>query len=78
MNIQAEKLELIKRIAEVNNRKIIEMLKAILIPDAKIRPDETALILSKPELTKKIKEARKEINDGKGVKVAVNNLWEAS
>jgi len=75
MNIQAEKIELIKRLAEVNNRKIIDILKAILMPETKARPDETSLILSNTELTKKIKEARNEIKQGKGVKVDVKGLW---
>ena len=75
MNIQAEKLELIKRLAEVNNRRIIDILKAILMPETKTRPDETSLILSDPELAKKIKDARSEIKDGKGIKVDIKDLW---
>ena len=75
MNIQAEKLELIKRLAEVNNRRIIDLIKAILMPEARARPDETSLILSNPELTKKIKEARTEIKEGKAIKVDMKNLW---
>ncbi len=75
MNIQAEKLELIKRLAEVNNRRIIDMLKAILMPETKTKQDETSLILSDLELTKKIKDARSEIKNGKGIKVDIKDLW---
>ena len=32
MNIQVEKIELIKRLTEVNNEAIIKKLKAILMP----------------------------------------------
>ena len=67
MNIQVEKIELIKRLTEVNNEHIIKKLKAILIPEKKM--DETERLMSKPELVKKVREARKEIKDGKGVKM---------
>ena len=73
MNIQVEKIELIKRLTDVNNEAIIKKLKAILMPEKKA--DETERLLSKPELVKKVREARKEIKEGKGVKMDVKNLW---
>jgi hypothetical protein len=72
MNIQTEKIELIKRLVEVDDSEIINKLKAILIP--KIQ-DETERIMANPELGKKIQEARQEITEGKGIKIDVNNLW---
>ena len=73
MDIQLEKIELIKRLAEVDNEKIIEQIKAILMPDKKM--DETQRIMSNPAMMKKLKDARKEIKEGKGVKMDVKNLW---
>ncbi len=66
MNIQLEKIELIKRLADVNNEAIINKLKTILMPEKKM--DETERLMSNPELVKKIREAREEIKEGKGVK----------
>jgi PHD/YefM family antitoxin component YafN of YafNO toxin-antitoxin module len=73
MDIQVEKIELIKRLVEVNNEAIIKKLKAILIPEKKM--DETERLMSKPELVKKVREARKEIREGKGVKIDAKDLW---
>jgi len=76
MNIQFEKTELIKRLAEVNNKKIIEQLKAILMPEMGLPVDETERVLSNPELANKLKAARKHIKEGKGVKKDIAILWQ--
>jgi len=73
MNIQLEKLELIKRLADVNNEGIIKKLKSILLPETKI--DETERLMSNPGLVNKIREARQEIKEGKGVKIDVKDIW---
>lgn len=73
MNIQLEKIELIKLIADVNNETVIKKVKALLISEKKA--DETTRLMNNPELVKKIREARKEIKDGKGVKMDVKDLW---
>jgi hypothetical protein len=72
MNIQLEKIKLIKRLADVDNEAIIKKLKAILMPE---KIDETERLMSNPDLVNKIREARKEIKEGKGVKMDVKNLW---
>lgn len=36
---------------------------------------ETEYIMSSPELVKRIKEGKKEIQEGKGTKVNLNDLW---
>jgi len=71
--MQVEKIELIKRLTEVNNEAIIKKLKAILMPGKKM--DETERLMSKPELVKKVREARKEIKAGKGIKMDAKDLW---
>lgn len=73
MDIQLEKIELIKLLADVNNETIIKKVKAILMPAKK--QDETERLMANPELVIKLREARQEIKDGKGVKMDVNNLW---
>jgi spore coat polysaccharide biosynthesis predicted glycosyltransferase SpsG len=73
MNIQVEKIELIKRLADVNSEGIIKKLKAILIPEQKM--NETERLMSNPALVKKVREARQEIKEGKGVKMDVKDLW---
>jgi hypothetical protein len=72
MNIQLEKLELIRRLTEVNNEAIIKKLKDILIPEKKM--DETDRLMSNPELVKKVRDARREIKEGKGVKMDVKSM----
>jgi 2-oxo-4-hydroxy-4-carboxy--5-ureidoimidazoline (OHCU) decarboxylase len=72
MNINVEKIELIKRLIEVEDGDIIKKLKAILVPQ---KEDETERIRSHPDLARKVKEAREEIKEGKGVKMDVKNLW---
>ena len=73
MDIQLEKIELIKRLADVNNEAVIKKVKAILVPGKK--KDETERLMANPALVKKVREARKEIKEGKGVKVDVKDLW---
>ena len=73
VHIQLEKIELIKRLADVNNEAVIKKVKAILVPDK--RKDETARLMANPVLVKKVREARKEIKEGKGVKIDVKDLW---
>ena len=67
MDIQLEKIELIKRLADVNNEAVIKKVKAILVPGKK--KGETERLMANPALVKKVREARKEIKEGKGVKV---------
>ena len=73
MDIQLEKIELIKRLADVNNEAILKKIKAILIPEKK--KDETDRLLSNPELVRKVRESRNEIREGKGVKMDIKDLW---
>ena len=71
--MQLEKIELIKRLADVDSETVLKKLKAILMPEKK--KDETDRLMANPELVKKVREARKEIKEGKGVKMDVKDLW---
>ena len=73
MDIQLEKIELIKRLADVNNELVINKLKKILMPSKK--QDETERLMANPELVEKIKEGRQEFREGKGIKLEIDNLW---
>ncbi len=37
--------------------------------------DETERLMSNPELAKKVREGRKELREGKGVKMDIKDLW---
>ena len=73
MDIQLEKIQLIKILADVNNEAIIKKLKTILMPE-KLQ-DETERIMENPELIKKIRDAREELREGKGVNIEIADLW---
>jgi hypothetical protein len=73
MDIQMEKIELIKLLADVKNEVTIKKIKAILAP--KTKKDETERLMANPQLVKKLRDARKEIKAGKGVKMDVKDLW---
>jgi hypothetical protein len=51
----------------------IKKIKAILAP--KTKKDETERLMANPQLVKKLRDARKEIKAGKGVKMDVKDLW---
>ena len=73
MNIQLEKIELIKRLADVESEAIINKLKAILEPSKK--KDDTDYLMESPKMVQRIQEARQEIRDGKGVRIDIEDLW---
>ena len=43
--------------------------------DEQPETDETETILANPELTEKITKGRKDMQDGKGEKIDLNELW---
>lgn len=72
VDINTDKIELIKKIADLTNEIVIKKLKTILLAE---KQDETDRLLANAGLTKKIREARREIKDEKGVKMDPKNLW---
>ena len=74
MDIQAEKIELIKLIADVESEKLIEKIKSILNSEKKL--DETDRILANPVMVKRIEESMQQIRDGKGIKISLDDdIW---
>jgi hypothetical protein len=55
MNIQAEKIELIKLIADIDSEKVLKKIKSVLKQKEKL--DETDRILATPAMVKRLKES---------------------
>ena len=73
MDIQAEKIELIKLIAETESEKVLKRIKSILKPEKKM--DETDRILANPAMVKRLDESIQQIKDGKGIKISLDDIW---
>jgi hypothetical protein len=67
MDIQAEKIELIKLIADIDSEKVLKKIKTMLKAEKGL--DETDRILANPAMVKRLEESRKQIEEGKGMKV---------
>lgn len=74
MNIQAEKIELIKLIADVDSEKVLKRIKGILKPEKRL--DETDRILSNPAMVKHLDKSIQQIKEGKGIKISLDDdIW---
>jgi PHD/YefM family antitoxin component YafN of YafNO toxin-antitoxin module len=73
MNIQAEKIELIRLITEINYEKILRKPREILT--AANNMDETERIQSNPAMVRRLEESRQQIKTGKGKKVNLDDIW---
>ncbi len=72
MNIQAEKIELIRLIADINNKEILKKIKVLL---TSTKSEEMSDNLPNPVMAKRLKESREQIKEGKGVKVTLDDIW---
>lgn len=73
MIIQAEKIELIKLITEIESEKVLKKIRKILASSKK--SDETERILSNPAMAKRLTESRRPINEGRRVKISLDDIW---
>jgi len=73
MDIQAEKIELIKLIADIDSEKVLKKIRSIL--KQKKEMDETDRILANPAMVKRLDESIQQIRDGKGIKMSLDDLW---
>ncbi len=71
MNIQAEKIELIRLLTEINSEKILKKVRGVLTSAKKTDSTE----LSDSAMSKRLKESRKQISENKGVKVTLDDIW---
>ena len=73
MDILAEKIELIKLIADIDSEKVLKKIKSILKSEKKM--DETDRILANPAMVKWLEESEQQIREGKGVKMSLDDIW---
>ncbi len=73
MDIQAEKIELIKLITDIDSEKILKKIKNILKSEKKA--DETDHIFANPTMVSRLEESRQQFQDGKAVAVSLDDLW---
>ena len=73
MDIQAEKIELIKMIADIESEKVLKKIKSILQPKKEM--DETERILANPAMVKRLEESMQQVKDGKVTTIAIEDLW---
>jgi hypothetical protein len=73
MNIQAEKIELIKLIADIESEKVLKKIRGILKSEKKM--DETDRILANPAMAKRLEESRLQFQEGKGMKISLDDIW---
>jgi hypothetical protein len=74
MNIQAEKIELIKLIADIDSETVLKKIKSILRPAKKM--DETERILANPAMVKRLDESIQQIKEGKGITISMDDdIW---
>lgn len=72
MNIQAEKIDLIRQITEVNSEQVLKKIRGILASARK--NDETEKIMVNPAMAVRLEESRKQIEEGKGSKVLLDDI----
>lgn len=73
MNIQAEKIDLIRQITETDSEQVLKKIKSIL-QGAKRAGKKTEQPLS-AAMAKRLDESREQIKKGKGVKVTLSEIW---
>ena len=71
MNIQAEKIELIRLLTEINSETILKKVRGVLTSAKKTDSTE----LPDSAMSKRLKESRKQISENKGVKVTLDDIW---
>ena len=72
MNIQAEKIELIKLITEINSESVLKKIKSLLMSDKELADKDTR---ETPAMAKRLGESKKQVAEGKGVKVKLDDIW---
>lgn len=74
MNMQAEKIELIKLIADIDSETVLKKIKSILKPKKEM--DETDRILANPTMARRLDESIQQIKDGKGIAISLDDdIW---
>jgi ethanolamine ammonia-lyase large subunit len=72
MNIQAEKLELVRLLLDTNNEKLLKKVKELLMRG---KQDDTSYLLSSEANQKKLAEGMKQASEGKITSISAEDLW---
>ncbi len=72
MNIQAEKVELIKLITEIDSEQLLKKIRKVVSSFQNVEAEKNAV---GPVMTKRLKESKKQIEAGKGTKVSLDDIW---
>ena len=72
MNIQAEKIELIRQITETDSELVLKKIKNILQGSKKTRKTDKAL---SPVMAKRLEESKEQMKKGKTVKITLDQIW---
>ncbi len=73
MNIQAEKIELIRLMTETDSEQVLKKIKGIL---AKAKSGAGNTIT--PIMEKRLLESKKQINEGSGATITFDEIWKWS
>ena len=73
MNIQSEKLELIKLITNIDNKKVISKLSKIIASAIILDSNKPTTI--NPAMEQRLSESKKQISEGKGIKITLDEIW---
>jgi len=73
MNIQAEKLELIRQIADINSESLLKKIKSLISSTKNV--DETERIVANSAMSKRLKESRQQVKEGKTTKISLDEIW---
>lgn len=71
MNIQAEKIELIRLITEINSEVLLKKIRKIVTIEKNDKKNDSF----SPAMIARIKESEKQIAEGKGIKVTLDDIW---
>lgn len=72
MDIQAEKLELVRMLLDTNNEKLLKKIKELL---AREKQDETSYLLSTSANKAHLEEGIQQAESGKTKAVDLDNVW---
>lgn len=72
MDLQAEKLELVRLLLDTDNEKLLKKVKTLLTRE---KMDETEYLMASEANRKKLLESIQQANEGKTTPIAIEDLW---
>jgi len=74
MNIQAEKVELIRLITEIESAPLLKKIRKMITGEHSEKGSMEDSDVS-PAMTKRLLESRKKMQQGKGTNVSLDDIW---